>query len=72
MDRKRLKVALVDLDAVKSRFPDTKEFIDDTLKEKCEATESKELNKKAEEIQESEEAAKVVKQDEDIIKTKRQ
>ena len=29
MDRKRLKVALVDLDAVKSRFPDT-------LKEKCE------------------------------------
>ena len=24
------------LDAVKSRFPDTKEFIDDTLKEKCE------------------------------------
>ena len=37
-----------------------------------EATESKELNKKAEEIQESEEAAKVVKQYEDIIKTKRQ
>ena len=36
MDRKRLKVALVDLDAVKSRFPGTKEFIDDTLKEKCE------------------------------------
>ena len=24
------------LNAVKSRFPDTKEFIDDTLKEKCE------------------------------------
>ena len=24
------------LDAVKSRFPDTKEFIDDTLKEECE------------------------------------
>ena len=28
-----LKVALVDLDAVKSRFPDTKTFIDDTLNE---------------------------------------
>ena len=24
------------LNAVKSRFPDTKEFIDDTLKEECE------------------------------------
>ena len=24
------------LNAVKSRFPDTKEFIDDTLKEQCE------------------------------------
>ena len=31
-----LKVALVVLDAVKSKFPDTKEFIDDTLKEECE------------------------------------
>ena len=37
-----------------------------------EATEFKELNKKAEEIQESEEAAKVIKQYKDIIKTKRQ
>ena len=37
-----------------------------------EATEFKELNKKAEEIQESEEAAKVVKQYKDIIKTKRE
>ena len=36
MDKKRLKVALVVLDAVKSRFPDTKEFTDDTLKEECE------------------------------------
>ena len=36
MDWKRLKVALVVLDAVKSRFPETKEFIDDTLKEECE------------------------------------
>ena len=33
MDKKRSKVALVVLDAVKSRFPETKEFIDDTLKE---------------------------------------
>ena len=36
MDKKRLKAALVVLDAVKSRFPETKEFIDDTLKEECE------------------------------------
>ena len=32
MDKKRLKAAL---DAVKSRFPETKEFIDD-VKEECE------------------------------------
>ena len=36
MDKKRLKVALAVLDAVKSTFPDTKEFIDNTLKEECE------------------------------------
>ena len=36
MDKKRLKVALVVLNAVKSRFPDTKAFIDDPLKEECE------------------------------------
>ena len=36
MDQKRLKFALVVLDAVKSRFPETKEFIDDTLKVECE------------------------------------
>ena len=35
MDKKRLKVALVVLDAVKTRFPETKEFID-TLKEEFE------------------------------------
>ena len=35
MDKKRLKVALVGLDAVKSNFPDSQEFIDDTLKEQC-------------------------------------
>ena len=36
MDKKKLKVALVVLGAVESRFPETKEFIDDTLKEECE------------------------------------
>ena len=36
MDKKRLKVALVVLGAVESRFPETQEFIDDTLKEECE------------------------------------
>ena len=30
-----MTVALVVLDAVKSNFPETKEFIDDTLKEEC-------------------------------------
>ena len=35
MDKKRLKVALVVLNAVKIRFPTTKEFIDDTQKDKC-------------------------------------
>ena len=32
MDKKRLKIALT----VKSRFPETQEFIDSTLKEECE------------------------------------
>ena len=36
MDKKRLKVALVALDAAQSRFPKTQEFIDNTLKEECE------------------------------------
>ena len=36
MDKKRLKVALVVLDAVKSRFPETQEFIENTLREECE------------------------------------
>ena len=35
MDKKRLKIALAVLDAVKSRFPETQEFIDTTLKEGC-------------------------------------
>ena len=36
MDKERLKVALVVLDAVKSRFPETEKFVGDTLKDKCE------------------------------------
>ena len=36
MDKKRLKVALAVFDAVKSKFPEINEFIDDTLKEECE------------------------------------
>ena len=36
MDKKRLKIALAVLDAVRSRFPETNEFIDSTLKEECE------------------------------------
>ena len=36
MDKKRLKIALAVLDAVRSTFPKTNEFIDSTLKEQCE------------------------------------
>ena len=36
MDKKRLKVALTVLNAVRSIFPETNEFIDSTLKEECE------------------------------------
>ena len=36
MDKKRLKIALSVLDAVRSRFPETNEFIDSTLQEECE------------------------------------
>ena len=36
MNKKRLKIALAVLDAVKSKFPETQEFIDSTLKEECE------------------------------------
>ena len=36
MNKKRLKIALAVLDAVKSRFLETQEFIDSTLKEECE------------------------------------
>ena len=36
MNKKRLKIALAVLDTVKSKFPETQEFIDSTLKEECE------------------------------------
>ena len=36
MDKKRLKIALSVLDAVRDRFPGTNGFIDSTLKEECE------------------------------------
>ena len=36
MDKKRLKNALAILNAVRSTFPETNEFIDSTLKEECE------------------------------------
>ena len=35
MDKKRLKVALVVLNAVETKYPETKQFIDDTMEEKC-------------------------------------
>ena len=36
MDKKRIKIALAVLDAVKSRFPETQEFIENILREECE------------------------------------
>ena len=36
MENNRLKIALAVLDAVKSRFPEAQEFIEKTLREKCE------------------------------------
>ena len=36
MGKKRLKIALAVLDAVRGRFPETHEFIDSTLKKECE------------------------------------
>ena len=35
MDKKRLKVALAVLEAVEIRFPETKQFIDDTMEDEC-------------------------------------
>ena len=43
MDKKRLRVALVVLDAVKSKFPEAKEFIDDILKEECQKEKSMQM-----------------------------
>ena len=34
--KKRLKITLSVLDAVRNRFPETNEFIDSTLTEECE------------------------------------
>ena len=36
MNKKRVKIVLAVLDTVKSKFPETQEFIDSTLKEECE------------------------------------
>ena len=36
MDKKRLKIALTVLNAVRNTFLETNEFIDSTLKEECE------------------------------------
>ena len=36
MDKKRVKIVLAALNAVRNTFPETNEFIDSTLKEECE------------------------------------
>ena len=36
MDKKRLKIVLVVLDAVRKKFPETQEFTDNTLEKECE------------------------------------
>ena len=35
MDKKRLRLALRILEAVKTKFPETKQFIDNTMEDKC-------------------------------------
>ena len=35
MDIKQLKVALTVLDAVKTKYPETKQFIDNTIEDEC-------------------------------------
>ena len=35
MDKKRLKVALIVLEAVKVKFPETKQLIDKTMEDEC-------------------------------------
>ena len=39
MNKKQLKIALAVLNAVKSRFPETQEFIENTLREECQREE---------------------------------
>ena len=36
MDKKRAKIVLAVLNAVRNKFPETNEFIDSTLTEECE------------------------------------
>ena len=35
MDKRRLRVALKELGAVKEQFPDTKQFIEDSIDQEC-------------------------------------
>ena len=35
MDKKRLRAALAVLDAVKTKYPKTKQFTDNTMEEEC-------------------------------------
>ena len=35
MDKKRLRVTLTVLEAVKTEYPETKQFIDNTMEEEC-------------------------------------
>ena len=35
MDKKRVRVALTVLEAVKIKFPETKQFIDNTMEDEC-------------------------------------
>ena len=35
MDKKKLRISLKVLEAVKERFPDTKNFIDNMMEEQC-------------------------------------
>ena len=39
MNKKQLKIALAVLNAVKSRLPETQEFIENTLQEECQREE---------------------------------
>ena len=35
MDKTRLRVALIVLDAVKTKYPETKQFIENTMEDEC-------------------------------------